>query len=177
MNQHAEIEEYDDARHQPGLIARVKGWFGHEEEEDDEEAETPVSAPPATAPPSSRAAGGSSVPLRRSGATLRLDHARRTHVTVRRAMRGFDDARRAADGLKDGQQQIVNLEQTPVEMAERIIDFLNGATYALDGSVEKIGEQVYLFTPASVSIDVEDKAAPGARSTFLDQVGLRSDAV
>ena len=120
---------------------------------------TPRRTPDAHAPPApSRASGGSASPLRRSGApALRLDQARRTHVTVRRAVRGFDDARRAADGLKEGQQQIVNLEQTPVEMAERIIDFLNGATYALDGSVEKIGEQVYLFTPASVIIDVEDK--------------------
>ena len=79
-------------------------------------------------------------------------------------------ARRAADGLKDGQQQIVNLEQTPVEMAERIIDFLNGATYALDGSVEKIGEQVYLFTPASVIIDVEEKPTGNSRVSFIDTI-------
>ena len=133
---------------------------------------TPAPEPDAHAQPApSRASGGSASPLRRSGApALRLDQARRTHVTVRRAVRGFDDARRAADGLKEGQQQIVNLEQTPVEMAERIIDFLNGATYALDGSVEKIGEQVYLFTPASVIIDVEDKPTGNSRVSFIDTV-------
>jgi cell division inhibitor SepF len=169
MNQHAEMEEYDEQPPQ-GFFSRLKGWkdhvMGHDEYEDDEEAAAPR---PAAEP--SRASGGSSVPLRRPAPALRLDNARRTHVTVRRALKGFDDARRAADGLKDGQQQIINLEQTPVEMAERIIDFLNGATYALDGSVEKIGEQVYLFTPATVTIDVEDKEAGSPRASFLDQVG------
>ena len=55
-------------------------------------------------------------------------------------------------------------------MTERITDFLNGATYALDGSVEKIGEQVYLFTPATVTIDIEDKPAPtGVRTMVYDR--------
>ncbi len=172
MNQHAELEEYDEQRPQ-GFFARMKDrLMGHDEYEEDEEEAAAAPTPPRPAADPLRAAGGSSVPLRRPGTTLRLDNARRTHVTVRRAMKGFDDARRAADGLKDGQQQIINLEQTPVEMAERIIDFLNGATYALDGSVEKIGEQVYLFTPATVTIDVEDKAAGSPRATFPDQSGV-----
>lgn len=159
-NQNAEAEEYDDTRAHPGWFARMKERImGHDEDEDEEEdapAETPAR------PPSARATGGSLSPLRR-GTTLRLDQTtRRTHITVRRAVHSLDDARRAADGLKDGQQQIVNLEQTPADMAQRITDFLNGATYTLDGSVEKIGEQVYLFTPSSVVIDVEDKPASAA---------------
>jgi cell division inhibitor SepF len=141
--------------------------MGHDEweDEDDDTQETTVAA---KAEPASRS-GAVVTPLRRPSTTLRLDNGRRTHVTVRRSVQSFDDARRAADGLKSGEQQIVNLEQTPNDMAERIIDFLNGATYALDGSVEKIGEQVYLFTPSSVTIDVEDKPAPGTRTAFLDR--------
>ena len=120
-------------------------------------------------PASTRAAGGSYNPLKR-GTTLRIDQARQTRITVRRSVQTFDDARRAADGLKDGQQQIVNLEQTPADMAERITDFLNGATYALDGSVEKIGEQVYLFTPSTVQIDIEDRpATAGVRAAIFDR--------
>jgi cell division inhibitor SepF len=177
MNQHAEMEEYDEQR-PPGLFARLQGWkdhlMGHDGYDDDEEDVASDGARPA--PDHLHASGGSSVPLKRPTPSLRLDSVRRTHVTVRRAMKGFDDARRAADGLKDGQQQIINLEQTSVEMAERIIDFLNGATYALDGSVEKIGEQVYLFTPSTVTIDVEDKAT-ASRTTFPDGVSASRDAV
>jgi cell division inhibitor SepF len=169
MNQNAEIEDYDDQR-SPGFFARMKDlMMGHDEDEEEEEVEASQKPHFQTEP--IRSSGGSTVPIRRNGSALRLDQTRRTRVTVRRAMRNFDDAQRAADGLKEGQQQIINLEQTPVEMAERIIDFLNGATYALDGSVEKIGEQVYLFTPASVTIDVETKAATDSRSAFIDKIG------
>ena len=166
MNQQAELEEYDD-RPTPNFFARMRDrLMGHDDYEDDEDGAPETESHTQSAPP--RAAAAS--PQRRNGTTLRLDQARRIHVTVRRAVRGFDDARRAADGLKDGQQQIVNLEQTPAEMSERIIDFLNGATYAIDGSVEKIGEQVYLFTPASVAIDIEDKPTGNSRVSFIDTV-------
>ncbi len=161
MNHNAEAEHYDDTPAPPGWFARMKDRFmGHDDY--DEEEHDVAETQPQTHPSAERASGGSTNPFRRP-TTLRIDQARRTHITVRRAVQNFDDARRAADGLKEGQQQIVNLEQTPADMAERIIDFLNGATYAIDGSVEKIGEQVYLFTPSTVTIDVEDKPATGAR--------------
>ena len=171
MNQHAEAEEYEE-KSGSGPLAwlwdRFKGHDDYEEEEDEVAEPQPQQQHTPSAPRPS--AGNSFAPLRRPGAALRLDQARPTHVTVRRAVHSFDDARRAADGLKGGQQQIVNLEQTPADMAERIVDFLNGATYALDGSVEKIGEQVYLFTPSSVVIEIEDRpAATGTRAAFFDR--------
>ena len=170
--QNAEAEEYDDApARENGVIGRVLSYFrGHEEEVDDhQEVMVETHPQPQPAPVSTRATGGSYNPLRRGGTTLRMDQTRQTHITVRRAIQTFDDARRAADGLKDGQQQIVNLEQTSGDMTERIIDFLNGATYALDGSVEKIGEMVYLFTPSSVVIDIEDKPATPVRAAIFDR--------
>jgi cell division inhibitor SepF len=61
----------------------------------------------------------------------------------------------AADGLKGGHQQIVNLEAADPDLAERILDFLSGVTYALDGSVDRIGDKVYLFAPANVHVEVD----------------------
>jgi FtsZ-interacting cell division protein YlmF len=170
MNQNAEAEEYDDAPSRDGgVIGRILSHFrGHDDDPDDPEPVTVEHPQPQPMPAQTRASGGSYSPLRR-GTTLRMDQTRQTHITVRRAIQTFDDARRAADGLKDGQQQIVNLEQTSNDMTERIIDFLNGATYALDGSVEKIGEQVYLFTPSSVVIDIEDKPVTGVRAAIFDR--------
>lgn len=171
MHQQAEAEEYDNDRPKDGFFTRLfSGLKGHDDyDEQEEEVPEPQTQPQAAAP-SARASGGSYNPLRRPTA-LRIDQARNSRITVRRAVQSFDDARRAADGLKDGQQQIVNLEQTPPEMAERIIDFLNGSTYALEGSVEKIGEQVYLFTPSSVVIEIEDKqtTATGVRAAIFDR--------
>ncbi|HEY3328762.1 MAG TPA: cell division protein SepF [Capsulimonadaceae bacterium] len=179
---HNEAEEYDDTRRRNG----GNGFFGwvkeaftrpHNEEddryEDDEEPATHSGV--AHLPEPSRASGGSHVPLRRPAATggastLRLETARRSRVSVRRSVQSFEDVRRAIDGLREGTQQIVNFEQTPADMAERLIDFLNGATYSIDGAVEKIGEHVYLFTPPTVSIDVEDRSLSGAKTTpFFDR--------
>jgi cell division inhibitor SepF len=60
----------------------------------------------------------------------------------------------------------VNLEDTPSEVAERLIDFLNGVTYALDGYVEKVAEGAYLFTPAHIAIHAEGPEPPQPKPFF-----------
>jgi cell division inhibitor SepF len=90
-------------------------------------------------------------------------------VTVRRSVHSFEDVRRAVDELREGVQQVINLEQTPVDMCERLIDFLNGSIYAIDGCVEKIGEHVFLFTPQNVSIDIEDSHLNDLKSAYFDK--------
>jgi cell division inhibitor SepF len=91
---------------------------------------------------------------------IRLESSRGVKVAVRRNASVFNDARVAADGLKAGQQQIVNLERAAPQMAERIIDFLSGVTYALDGSVDKVGEKVYMFVPANVDVELDGGSEP-----------------
>jgi cell division inhibitor SepF len=169
MSNYAEAEDFDAPQTRDGFFARIKRSFMGHEEWDDEEDDIRENASASHSASASVRGATPVISLSRRSNGLRLEQSKRAHVTVRRSVQNFDDARRAADGLKDGQQQIVNLEQTPADMAERIIDFLNGATYALDGSVEKIGEQVYLFTPSSVTIDVEEKPMPGSRPSFLDR--------
>jgi len=87
---------------------------------------------------------------------LRVQQARMTYVSVWMTVQSFDNAQQAADGLKEGHQQIVNLEKATPEIRTRILDFLNGVTYAIDGYVEKVGENVYLYTPSSYCIEVEN---------------------
>jgi cell division inhibitor SepF len=165
MSEQSEASEYEGHK-APNFFSRLKdrliGQDDYDDDEDDEDDD-------AVAPVVSARNGGAISPSRKPAPALRLDTARRQHVTVRRAVYTFDDARRVADGLKSGQQQIVNLEQTPTDMTERIVDFLNGATYAIDGSVEKIGDQVYLFTPSTVVIDIEERSVPASRPSFLDR--------
>lgn len=166
MSEQSEASEYENDRPQ-NFFEKLKDQFLGRDDYDDDEDEADLEP---IAPTSTPRSGGSISPVRRAAPTLRLDQARRQHVTVRRAVYNLDDARRAADGLKAGQQQIVNLEQTPTEMMERIVNFLGGATYAIDGTVEKIGEQVYLFTPSSVTVDIEERSIPtSGRPTFLDR--------
>lgn len=93
---------------------------------------------------------------RRRPVTLRIHPSRIHHVSVWKSIQSLENAQEAADGLKAGNQQIVNLETASPEICGRVIDFLNGVTYALDGYVEKVGDRVYLFTPANFEIDVEN---------------------
>ena len=146
----APMENYEEEPR--GLWSRVKekfGWGEFEDEDDVEFFEDP--------------AGSKDHPI------LRVRSSRVNHVSVWLSIHSFDDAQQAADGLKEGHQQIVNLEKAAPEICTRVIDFLNGVIYALDGFVEKVGEKVYLFTPSNYVIEVEDgTASRKVQSPFHD---------
>ena len=85
-------------------------------------------------------------------------------VTVRRQIISFQDAVTAADGLKRGEQQILNLSMTDPTLREKIKDFMCGVNYALEGSWEEIGDNVYLLAPNHAFVEV---APASARMTAL----------
>ncbi|MCX6344532.1 MAG: cell division protein SepF [Armatimonadetes bacterium] len=93
---------------------------------------------------------------RRRTTTVRVHSSRPTFVSVWLTIQSFENAQQAADGLKSGHQQIVNLEKATPEVCVKVIDFLSGVIYALDGYIEKVGDKVYLFTPANYVIEVEN---------------------
>ena len=65
------------------------------------------------------------------------------------APRRFDQAQELADKYKEGQPVIMNLESAEREVARRLIDFASGLCYALDGTMEKVANGVYLLKPAA----------------------------
>ena len=133
----APLEDYDE---QPrGMWTRFKERIGLGDYDDEEEVEF-VEEP--------------SGKTRQS--TLRVHSSRLNHVSVWLTVQSFDNAQQAADGLKQGHQQIVNLEKALPEVCTRVIDFLSGVIYALNGFVERVGEKVYLFTPCNYVIEVEN---------------------
>jgi cell division inhibitor SepF len=67
----------------------------------------------------------------------------------------FDEARKAVDSLKQGRPIMANFEDTDKEVARRFIDFASGAVYALDGMVEKVGKNVFLFATRNVAVSSE----------------------
>ncbi len=80
-------------------------------------------------------------------------------VAIRREIYTLEDARLAADGLKEGVQQILNLASTPPGMRERILDFLNGVVYTLEGSAERVSEHVFVYAPPQAIIDAPSTTA------------------
>ena len=66
--------------------------------------------------------------------------------------RVFDDAAKAADELRKRKAVILNMENVDKAVTCRVVDFLAGAAYALDGSVKKIAQCTYLFCPHNMAV-------------------------
>ncbi len=64
----------------------------------------------------------------------------------------FNEATKAADDLRDRKAVIINMENVESAMARRVVDFLSGCAYALDGKVKKIALSTYLFCPHSMDV-------------------------
>ncbi|MDD5603579.1 MAG: cell division protein SepF [Eubacteriales bacterium] len=64
----------------------------------------------------------------------------------------FDEAQEICDHLKDNRTVIVNLETVDKETAQRIVDFLGGSVYALDGNIQKVSASIFLIAPVNVDI-------------------------
>jgi Uncharacterized protein conserved in bacteria len=69
--------------------------------------------------------------------------------------KSFEDAQSIADQLKSRRPVIVNLENAESILAKRIVDFISGTTYALNGNMQKVGNGIFLFVPNNVDISGE----------------------
>ena len=127
----------------PGFMSRIAGIFTRSEEIEEENEMTPE-----------KAANG--------GLQVRANY--RYTVTVRRQITSFDDAMAAANGLKRGDQQILNLTMTDAVTRQKIVDFMCGVNYAQEGTWEEIGDNVYLIVPANAYVEV---APPTPRMTAM----------
>ena len=66
--------------------------------------------------------------------------------------KAFDDAAKAADELRRKKAVILNMENVDKALTRRVVDFLSGAVYALDGSVKKVAQSTYLFCPHNMDV-------------------------
>ena len=82
-----------------------------------------------------------------------------------------DEAREITETLLGGRTVILNLEGLDLEIAQRIIDFTSGATFAINGNLQKISNYIFLVTPTNVDIsgDLQDLL-----NTSFDASSMRS---
>ncbi|WAA13669.1 cell division protein SepF [Fervidibacillus halotolerans] len=66
--------------------------------------------------------------------------------------RVFNDAQTIADHLKNRRAVVVNLQRMETEHARRIVDFLSGTVYAINGDIQKVGTQTFLCVPDNVEV-------------------------
>lgn len=136
-----------------GLVERMKSWLFM----DDDEGAPPVEV---EARPGHR----------RRGAIIALPQ-RAGRIYIRRP-RDQDEARLCVDSLRDRRAVVVNLKEADGATAQRILDFLAGAAYALRGQLEQAGDGVYLAAPQSIGIlrEEEDEAQAPPESAFWQEI-------
>lgn len=64
----------------------------------------------------------------------------------------FEKAAEIADHLRAMRSVVLNFEQTDKDTARRLIDFLSGVAYALDGKVQKVAANTFILTPNNVDV-------------------------
>lgn len=153
-----------------GVINKFKDLIGLEEYEEEYEeyetesydkssyydkkpAETKASAP---APSSGRYGSANVVPMQ----DRRIKAITNAFKLVVIEPQGFEDCSGLVDSLKSRKPIIVNLEKLEPDMARKIFDFLGGATYALNGNVQKVANNIFIFAPENVDITADSDHQP-----------------
>ena len=70
--------------------------------------------------------------------------------------KGMDDAQQAANFLDEKRPVILNFEHTQSDEARRILDFISGTIYAINGEITSISANVFLCAPNNVSVTLAD---------------------
>ena len=137
------------------FVDKVLGFIGFDEESSEEEEQEK----------DSREEEEALLPSRRKGQVLSLHAQRQVRVVVTEP-KDFEEVQGIVDHLKNRRPVIVNLEQADAELARRVVDFVSGATYGVNGNTQKVGNGIFLFVPSNVDISSEVKNQARERELF-----------
>ena len=139
------LEEYDEPAEAPARREKRRAPAPApapvKEEEEDDFGFAPMPA----------VSSGNAVSSGFSGQVLNMNNTNKQEVVLFRPG-SFNDTSKAADDLRNRKAVIVNMENVDKAMARRVVDFLSGCVYALDGDVKKIAQSAYLFCPHNMDI-------------------------
>jgi cell division inhibitor SepF len=130
-----------------GVMNRIMNFIGLQEEEEVIERERIVdqSEEVETAP----------LDLRKNKGNIVSIHSQKNMRVILSEPRYYDqtqEIQEIADHLRSRRSVVVNLHKARQDQALRIVDFLSGTVYALNGTISKVGPNIFLCTPDSVDI-------------------------
>lgn len=67
--------------------------------------------------------------------------------------RAYSESQQIADYLKKRNAVVVNLKRVTPDQAKRIVDFLSGTLYAINGGLQKLGTGIFLCTPNNINVE------------------------
>ena len=84
--------------------------------------------------------------------------------------RAFSEAQQIADYLKAKNQVVVNFKRVTSDVSKRIMDFLNGIIYAIDGTMQKLGPGIVICAPKGFEIEGNISEDENKKSTKKDDM-------
>jgi cell division inhibitor SepF len=138
-----------------GVFSKMWAWLGLESEEVVREEYVPLP--------------GNVEENQKPGSNVVSIHSNKTMKVVVCEPDSFEEVQVLADHLKGRKQLILNFENTQPEEARRIIDFISGTTYALEGNSQQLGKNIFVFAPNNVEIAKDHRALirkPGLLNPF-----------
>ena len=134
-----ELDDFEEPAEEPAPRARRSSPFS-----------TASSAPAAPAAAAAPVSTPAPVAPSFGGQVLNMNSGKQEVVLFH--AKTFDDAAKAADELCKRKAVILNMENVDKALTRRVVDFLSGAVYALDGRVKKVAQSTYLFCPHNMDV-------------------------
>lgn len=102
------------------------------------------------------------IPTGKRGKVVNIHTTTQLKVVVMQ-LQNFDDAKDIADHLKNKKPVVINLEKLEKDVARRVVDFLSGVVYGVDGNIQKVASGIFLLAPYNVGImgDFKDELKKG----------------
>ncbi len=132
-----------------GYGQKVKNWFFDENEEDENEVEEFETIEINTEAKTSMFESAKN--SRTSDAVRALDANKDNHLMLFEP-RSFGDSQEIGSHLLLKKAAVVNLHRLQKEQAKRVIDFLSGLVFAIDGDIQRIGPKIFLCTPKNIGV-------------------------
>lgn len=66
--------------------------------------------------------------------------------------RAYSEAQEIADNIVNRRAVVINLQRLDSTQAKRVVDFLSGTVYAVNGDIQKLGSETFLCTPDNVDV-------------------------
>ena len=124
-------------------------------------------ANPATTEASTPATPAPSTSEGFKGHVLNMDSPSGKQDVVLFHAKSFDSAAKAADELRKRKAVILNMENVDKALTRRVVDFLSGSVYALDGNVKKIAQSTYLFCPHNMNVVGDLENVPSEIDSYI----------
>lgn len=133
---------------------------------DDEEAYEPTNSQTEPSPvedkkysTESQSSTSQSQNQRKSGGlslvSMRNNPSKKTRIKIMEP-RLYSEVKDIADLILTNQSVVLNFRRMENDQAKKVIDFMMGVTYAIEGDIQRVGDQIFLCTPADIEIDANE---------------------